>query len=238
MVEITELFPFDESIGYVGLFTVSFVVSALVFIPAPFFVLLAAMSLDPEFDPHLLALTSAVGAMGGKMVVFYGSYYGRRILPKETKRRMRPLQKLVSRYGWPAAFIAAATPVPDDLVYIPLGLSKYNPMRFLIATLAGKIVLAEAIVWGTKAGLSSSIEPVLESVKDPALLYTSAFILAVGMGVVIYYTVKIDWTKSIGRWFPWTVEDAADDEAGRGGEEGKGRTGKDDDGNDDKPSTA
>ena len=39
-----------------------------------------------------------------------------------------------------AAFVAAATPIPDDLVYVPLGLAKYNPKRFFIATLTGKLV--------------------------------------------------------------------------------------------------
>jgi len=223
LVDITALFPFDASLGYLGLFALSFFGSVVIFLPVPFFFLLVAMSLDPEFNPHLLALVSAAGATGGKMVVFYGSYYGRRILTDETKRRMRPLQKLVSRYGWPAAFIAAATPVPDDLVYIPLGLSKYNPMLFLTATFAGKLVLTEIIALGTQAGLSSSIQPLLENVKDVSLVYVSVAIFIAITAVIIYYTLKIDWAKSIGRWFPWTMED--------NGEEGKG-------GKDNKPSNS
>ena len=35
---------------------------------------------------------------------------------------MLPLQRLLSKYGWGGAFVAALTPIPDDLVYIPLGL--------------------------------------------------------------------------------------------------------------------
>ena len=221
MVDITDLFPFDESLGYLGLFGLSFFGSMIIFLPVPFIILLATMSLDPTFDPHLLALVSAAGATAGKMVVFYGSYYGRRILTDETKRRMRPLQKLVSRYGWPAAFIAAATPIPDDLVYIPLGLSKYNPLLFLSATFAGKVVLSEMIVWLTKAGLSSYIQPLLENVKDVSLVYISAIVLTVIMAGVIYYTLKIDWAKSIGRWFPWTMED--DGEDGKDGKSNKPR---------------
>ena len=218
MVDITDLFPFDESLGYLGLFALSFFGSVIIFLPVPFFILLATMSLDPEFDPHLLALVSAVGTTAGKMVVFYGSYYGRRILPDETKRRMRPLQKLVSRYGWPATFIAAATPIPDDLVYIPLGLSKYNPMLFLSATFAGKIVLTEIIAQGTKAGFSSSIQPLLENVKDISLVYISMAVFIAITAVIIYYTLKIDWAKSIGRWFPWTMEDN-----GKDGKEGSNK---------------
>jgi membrane protein DedA with SNARE-associated domain len=205
LVDITALFPFDQSLGYLGLFAFSFFGSVIIFLPVPYFFVLAAMSLDPVFDPNLLALSSATGAAAGKMVVFYGSYYGRRILKDETRRRMRPLEKLVSRYGWLAAFIAAATPIPDDLVYIPLGLSKYNPALFFGATFGGKIVLSEIVAWSTSAGLSSYIQPLLENVNDINVIYISAIIFTAILAVVIYYTLKIDWTKSIGKWFPWTM---------------------------------
>jgi hypothetical protein len=54
---------------------------------------------------------------------------------------MLPFQRLVKRYGATAAFVAAITPIPDDLVYVPLGLAKYCPRRFFVATLSGKIIL-------------------------------------------------------------------------------------------------
>jgi len=214
LVDITDLFPFDESLGYVGLLALSFFGSVILFLPVPFIILLATMSLDPAFNSQLLVLVSAAGATGGKMIVFYGSYYGRRILKDETKRRMRPLQKLVSRYGWPATFIAASTPIPDDLVYIPLGLSKYNPLLFLSATFAGKIVLSEIVVWGASAG-SPLIQPLLENVQDVSAVYISAIVLTVALAGIIYYTLKIDWTKSIGRWFPWTMQNDDDDKDDR-----------------------
>ena len=25
--------------------------------------------------------------------------------------------------------------------------------------------------------------------------------------IIIYITLKIDWSKIIGKWFPWTIED-------------------------------
>jgi membrane protein YqaA with SNARE-associated domain len=61
------------------------------------------------------------------MIIFCGSYYGRKvILSDNTKKRMLPLQRLLSRYGWLGVFIAATTPIPDDIVYIPLGLARYS----------------------------------------------------------------------------------------------------------------
>jgi membrane protein DedA with SNARE-associated domain len=206
LVDITDIFPFSEEVGYLSLFAISFIGSAIIFIPAPFFVLLAAMSIDPKFDPHLLALISAGGATAGKMIIFYGSYYGRKILPEETKRRMRPLQKLVSRYGWIAAFIAAATPVPDDLVYIPLGLSKYKPIRFLAATLGGKILLSYAIVWIAKIFGLSFVQQYIENIPDLTTFYAYFGVFVVVLTVMVIYTLRIDWSKNIGKWFPWTMK--------------------------------
>ena len=122
------------------------------------------------------------------------------------RSRMRPLQKLVSRYGWLAAFIAAATPIPDDLVYIPLGLSKYNPLRFLLATFAGKIVLSEGIALAARAFGPSFIKPYLEHIPDPTIFYIYLGIFGAVLTVIIIYTLRIDWSKNIGKWFPWTVE--------------------------------
>lgn len=88
-------------------------------------------ALNKNFDPTLIVLFSTIGAVAGKMIIFCGSYYGRKIiLSHNTKKRMLPLQKLLSRYGWIGVFTAAATPIPDDIVYIPLGLAKYSPLKF------------------------------------------------------------------------------------------------------------
>ena len=43
----------------------------------------------------------------------------------------------------------AITPIPDDIVYIPLGLAKYSPWKFATAVFVRKLLLNEGIVWGT-----------------------------------------------------------------------------------------
>lgn len=201
------MYDLDPTLGYVGLFTVSFVGSIIPFIPVPFLIYVAIMSVDPTFDPHLLALSTALGATIGKILIFYISYYGRKALSEESKRKMLPLQRVVNRYGWFATFIAAATPVPDDLVYIPLGLAKYNPLHFLLATLSGKIVISESTVWFSKFGLSEFLQPMLEDEKSTIMLYIYASILAAVIGIIVYYMVKLDWYKYVGKIFPWAVED-------------------------------
>ncbi len=203
---------FDPSLGYLALLTVSFIGSAIPFIPVPFFILLTVMSADPKFDPHILVFMTAIGSTAGKAIIFYATYYGRNRLSAKSKKRIRPLQRVVARYGWFAAFIAAATPIPDDLVYIPLGLTKYNPILFILSTLTGKAVISEAIVWSSKLGLSPYLQPLLENKDSLLSVYISAIILAIIIGLILYYIPKIDWKKYIGRLFPWAINDEDDKE--------------------------
>ena len=210
MVSIDELFPFDPELGYLGLLILSFVFSLIPFIPIPYFPVLITAAFNSNFDPHLIALSSASGIVAAKTIIFFVSYYGRAMLSDKTKNRMKPLQRLVSRYGWPGAFIAAATPIPDDIVYIPLGLAKYSPWKFATATFAGKLVMNEAIVWSSIFLGRPFVESVLSESDDPLGLIIAAIISIVILGVIVYFSLRIDWGKLIGRWFPWALKDDKD----------------------------
>jgi len=210
LVTLEDLFPFDLELGYLGILIISFVASLVPFIPIPYFPLLITASFNSNFSPHLIALTSASGIVAAKTIIFFASYYGRKILSDTTKQRMRPLQKLVSRYGWPGAFVAALTPIPDDIVYIPLGLAKYSPWKFATATFAGKILMNEAIVWSSIYLGRPFVERILGETTDPTWLIVGAVASIAVVGVIVYYSLRIDWAKIIGRWFPWTLQDNND----------------------------
>ena len=133
------LFPFASEVGYLALSLVSFFGSLIPFVPIPSFVVLATMAVGDQFNIHILAILGAVTATLAKMIIFYASYGGGRIISEKTRKRMKPFERLVKKYGGVAAFVAAATPIPDDLVYIPLGLAKYNPRRFFSCYACRKI---------------------------------------------------------------------------------------------------
>lgn len=201
------LFPFDPELGYLGLVLVSFFGSLVPFVPVPSFILLATMSVGDTFNLHLLAIMSALAATGAKQIIFYASYGGRRIMNKKTKRRMMPFQRLVKRYGAAAAFTAAATPIPDDLVYVPLGLAKYNPRRFFVATLCGKMLLHYIIVVVSHYLGISLIEPILEGITDTTDVYVGIVVFGVTMAAVVILLMRLDWERVLGRVAPWTLED-------------------------------
>lgn len=211
-MDFAAIFPFAPEVGYIGLTLVSFFGSLVPFVPLPSFLLLATMSVGDAFDLHLLAIISAVTATAAKVIVFYVSYGGRRIIGKESRRRMRPFERLVKRYGAGAAFFAAATPMPDDLIYVPLGLAKYNPKRFFVATLTGKLVLSYAIVFISHYMGLSLVEPLLENVEDVSTIYIGIVIFAAMMTSVVILLLKLDWQRIMGRFAPWTLDENNSDE--------------------------
>lgn len=211
-MDFAAIFPFANEIGYIGLTLVSFFGSLVPFVPLPSFLLLATMSVGEKFDLHLLAIISAVAATGAKVIVFSVSYEGRRIISEKSRKRMRPFERLVKRYGAGAAFFAAATPMPDDLIYVPLGLAKYSPKRFFIATLTGKILLSYVIVFVSHYMGLELVEPVLENVQDVTMVYIGIAIFAAMMTSVVILLLRLDWHKIMGKFAPWTLDENNEEE--------------------------
>jgi membrane protein DedA with SNARE-associated domain len=202
---IDNLFTFFDSFGYLGILLVSFIGSIIIFVPIPYFPVLVAAAFDRHLNPNLIALCSAVGSLAGKMIVFYASFYGYKMLNYKTKKRMLPLHRLLGKYGGLGAFIAASIPVPDDLVYITLGLTKYSPWRFATAVLAGKILLKEITVWGAVLLGRPFFTYFISNYNKPESLASIIAASVIILALVLYASLKIDWGKIIGRWFPWTL---------------------------------
>jgi len=211
-VDFSAIFPFAPEVGYIGLTLVSFFGSLIPFVPLPSFLLLATMSVGDQFDLHVIALISAFTATGAKIIVFSVSYGGRRIIGEKSRKRMRPFERLIKKYGAAAAFFAAATPMPDDLIYVPLGLAKYNPKRFIVATLAGKIVLSYIIVFASHYFGLSLVEPLLEDIEDVRPIYIGIAVFAAIMTSVVILLLKLDWQRIMGRLAPWTLDENNPDE--------------------------
>ena len=205
------LFPFASEVGYIALSLVSFFGSLIPFVPIPSFVVLATMAVGDQFNIHILAIVGAVTATFAKMIIFYVSYGGGKILSEKTRKRMKPFERLVKKYGGVAAFVAAATPIPDDLIYIPLGLAKYNPKRFFIATLSGKFVLSYIIVLVAHFVGLSILDPLLENVESTGTIYLGMIVFAVILTVMIILLLRLDWEKILGKFAPWTLDNNEND---------------------------
>ncbi|MDW8044856.1 MAG: VTT domain-containing protein [Nitrososphaerota archaeon] len=192
--------------GYIGVFVSSLLTHFMIFVPAPYLIPVALTSLNPSFDPLLVALSSASGATIAKTVVFRVSYEGQRLLDERTRKKIKPLQTLIGKYGWIAAFLAAATPIPDDIVYITLGFTKYSLWRFIIATFSGKMILISIVAFGVRIFGITFIEPFLKEGVEPTSIIILASLFLIIAVMIIYAIIKIDWAKLLRRWLPYQDE--------------------------------
>jgi membrane protein DedA with SNARE-associated domain len=212
-MDFGDIFPFAPEDGILILALVNFFGSLVPFVPLPGFLLLATMSVGNEYNLHALALVSAVSATIAKQIIFTVSFGGRKIMNEKTRKRMRPFERLVKRYGAAAAFVAAATPMPDDIIFIPLGLAKYNPKRFFVATLSGKIVLSYIIVFISHYIGLSFIQPFLENIDDATPVYIGILVFGITMTAVIVLLLKLDWQRIMAKFAPWTLDENNKDES-------------------------
>ena len=212
-MDIFSLLGISEELSYIGLGLVSFIGSLIPFVPIPSFIFLATMSVGDTFDLNALALISALTATAAKQIIFSISYGGRRIIAPRTRTRIRPFERLVKRYGGPATFFAAATPIPDDLVYIPLGIARYNPLRFFIYTLSGKLVLNYVTVLGAYYFGSSIVESAMLQVNNNVTyVILGIIIFAVATVIIVILLLRLDWSRVLGHIAPWTLDENNNDD--------------------------
>jgi membrane protein DedA with SNARE-associated domain len=93
-------------------------------------------------DPWILVAVGflvAFGASFAKGLHYLITFFiGKRLKGKQRQRLDEDRAKL-KRWAFWLLFIAAATPIPDEPVVIPLGLMKYNPGKFFMAFFLGKL---------------------------------------------------------------------------------------------------
>lgn len=130
--------------GYLGIFVISVLGNLIPFIPIPY---LAAVylyaALIPGCNPILLGLVSGVGAGFGKLLVYLASRsISRLVLSENAREKYSRLSSMLGNWGAIAVFLFAATPSPDDAIIVPLGLMKYDPLKFFLGVTAGKVVIS------------------------------------------------------------------------------------------------
>jgi membrane protein DedA with SNARE-associated domain len=133
--------------GYAGVFAASLLGSLIPFVSGPYIppIILAIMA--GRLDPFPTALASALGAALAKAVLFKFFKGGRLLLGEESRKRIEPLERLVARHGWLAVVAVAATPLPDDIVFLLLAVSNYSSKLFIPTVFAGKLIITTAVAY-------------------------------------------------------------------------------------------
>jgi membrane protein DedA with SNARE-associated domain len=91
----------------------------------------------------LIALAAALAKGIHYMVTFFVSGH----LSQKRQERLHTDARKIRRWAFPLLFLAAATPIPDEPIVIPLGLMKYSPAKFFGAYFLGKLSITIAGVF-------------------------------------------------------------------------------------------
>lgn len=143
-----------ESYGLLGVFLISAVSNLIPYSTVPYLFIIAiyAAAVDPVYR-ILVVILGGVGAAVGKVFVFYVGKLARRAISEQSKENLRIFVNLSRRSVALAVFIFAALPLPDDIIYLPLGMTGYSVLRFFAAVTMGKIVITFlATAFGASVG--------------------------------------------------------------------------------------
>ena len=174
--------------GYLGMFIISFLGALSILIPIPYTVLIFVFG--KILNPILLAISAGSGAALGEFIGYLLGYYGRTVLSETRKKKMEYLLKIFSRYGAVTIFIFALTPLPDDLLFIPLGIMHYSFIKAFIPCILGKILMSLIVAYGGKLSIEF-----IERIFGEGGGWLTSIITAVLLTIIIVIMLKVDWEK-------------------------------------------
>jgi membrane protein YqaA with SNARE-associated domain len=141
------------------------------------------------FISVLIALGAALAKGIHYMVTFFVSGH----LSQKRQARLDADAAKIKRWAMPLLFLVAASPLPDEPVVIPLGLMKYNPVKFFTAYFLGKLIIAVA-----GAFIGQEVSNLFSGWLSLEVMVAVSIILTVVITIIL---LKVDLGKLAARFF-------------------------------------
>jgi membrane protein YqaA with SNARE-associated domain len=174
-------------IELLSILLVSFGVNMIPFASPSNLLVASSAALLVDSDPLSIGVLVALGATSAKLIHYAISFFVGKHVGEEHRKRLETAAAKTRRWAPLAVFIAAATPIPDDPVIIPLGLMKYSPAKFAISYFAGKLLVAVA-----GAFLGGVGEQLLSGYVSQVVLAINSIVLTIAIAVVL---LKVDLSR-------------------------------------------
>jgi membrane protein DedA with SNARE-associated domain len=185
--------------GYFGIFLISLIGALSIFFPIPYTVViftLGGLKIGGAwtFEPIWIAVAAGIGSAVGEFSGYLLGFGGRRIIGERYKKKMDFLMKLFDRFGPIVIFVFALTPLPDDLLFIPLGVVRYNLIRAFVPALIGKICMNFIVAYSGR--FSVQIIRDIFGVESDWISALIGMVLAIVLLIVVFVVMfKVDWEK-------------------------------------------
>jgi len=175
--------------GYLGAFIVCIIGNVSIFLPIPFALIIYLFG--STLNPLVLGIVSGVGSAIGEMVSYIIGRGGRKVIESRYGKRLDAVEKLIDRYGILVVFLAALTPVPDDILLIPLGMIKYPAYKTFTAMVFGKTIMCLILAYAGAFSFTG-----IKNLYESGSFITEIVSLSL-LIMIIVALVKIDWTKIV-----------------------------------------
>jgi membrane protein YqaA with SNARE-associated domain len=193
------LYSFATQYEYLGIFLISLLGAMSIFVPIPYTVVIFILGASSRFEPLWIAVAAGAGAAIGEFSGYLIGMGGRRVISGRYKKRMEFLTKLFKKYGPVAIFVFALTPLPDDLLFIPLGVMRYSLLRAFIPALLGKFFSNLIIAYSGR--LSLEIVKSIFGVEGEGTSLLIGTIIGIVLLVIVFIIMfKVDWEKRFAKY--------------------------------------
>ena len=190
--------------GYFGIFLISLIGALAIIFPIPYTVIiftLGGLKIGEAwvFEPLLIAVAAGIGSAIGEFSGYLLGVGGRKVISDKYKKKMDFLVRVFNKYGTITIFLFALTPLPDDLLFIPMGVMRYSIIKAFIPALLGKFFMNLIVAYSGRfsIGIIRDIFGV-ESDWASALI---GFILAIVLLITVFVIMfKVDWEKRFGKY--------------------------------------
>ncbi|MEM4519969.1 MAG: hypothetical protein QXD94_05990 [Sulfolobales archaeon] len=175
---------FSGPLGVLSIFLISLISNSIPFVSIPYLAVILAYSIIVQdlTMKLFIAFASALGATIGKIIIYAIGSLVRMGLSEKTLKNLEVFNRIASKSLFLAIFLFASLPLPDDILYIPIGITKYSMIKYSVAVLLGKTVLTSAIIFYSHI--------VKEQVTEFAYLIPAYLILTI---IISYIIIKVDW---------------------------------------------
>jgi membrane protein YqaA with SNARE-associated domain len=186
-------------------YLLDFVTNIIPLFMPPTWLLLSFFRIHYGLPVWLLAPGGAVCSTAGRCLLALGSRrLGGRFLPEKERKNVTDLGVFIrrKRLSFLGILFYAFGPIPSSHLFIAAGLAKLNLKVVAAAFFLGRLVSYTVLVAGAGA-VGDQLIPLFKEQFSGWIAYaTAAFAV-----IFVIVLVKINWRKTLGRWWPTDEDD-------------------------------
>ena len=186
------LLSLSSQYGYFGIFLISLIGALSIFFPIPYTVVI--FTLGQSFEPLWIAVAAGLGSAVGEFSGYLLGFGGRKAISEKYKKRMDLLVRVFNKFGPVVIFLFALTPLPDDLLFIPLGVMRYSIVRVFVPAVIGKFCMNLIVAYSGR--FSIQIIRDVFGVESDWITALIGMVLAIILLIIVLIVMfKVDWEK-------------------------------------------